>query len=147
MGFGTMGLGYYSFGGGLPTTGSAPPTNTQASRYLDPVTRDYEFNSATANFTRMTPIRQRVQLALSTIQGSSTTQPEWGIKLPTKITERFPAEARAAVRAALSRLTDVEKVVRLERIDVETHHMRSRITVYYIDLTTNARELEELKIG
>jgi phage baseplate assembly protein W len=147
MGFGTMPFGYGVFGAGITTTGSAPPTNTQASRYLDPITRDYEYDTTTRNLRRMSPVHQRIQLALMTLIGSSTTQPEWGIKLPRKITDRFPAQAEAAVRAALSRMTDVEKIIKVARVDVVTSGMRSRIIVHFVDLTTGRAGQETLNLG
>jgi hypothetical protein len=129
-----------------PTTGSAPPARSQMSRYINPYTKDYEYDLVSRGFRRMTGIRQRVQLALGTLRGSSTTLSKWGVTLPRKITPQFPAEAEAAVRQALSQMTDVEKVLKVNRVEVQTYHMRSKIVVWFTDLTTNMEAQETLNL-
>lgn len=136
-----------AFGAGSPTTGSAPPILSRASRYINPYTRDYEFDTNSRGFRRILSVRQRVQLALGTIRGSSTTSPNWGIVLPRRIGPQFAAEAEAAVRQALSQMTDVEKVLRVDQVDVTTYHMRSRIVVWFTDLTTNSQAQETINLG
>ena len=81
--------------------------------------------------------RQRVLLCLLTIRGSSSTLPDLGIRAPTKITESFEQDMRAAVQSALYVLTTVERVVRVNSIDVAKYPGgRALTTVNYTDLTT-----------
>lgn len=147
MGFGTSPMGTMAFGGGTPTTGSAPPSLSRASRYINPYTHDYEFDAVSRGFRRMPSVRQRVQLALGTIRGSSTVSQNWGITMPRKIGNQFAAEVEAAVRQALSQMTDVEKVLRVDKVDVRAYHMRSEVVVWYTDLTTKKSAQEKLNLG
>lgn len=146
MGFGTSSLGLSAFGGGDPTSGSSPPIATQASRYVNPDTRDYEVDPTTRGFRRMTGLRQRIQLALSTLRGSSTTLQTWGVTIPRKVTASFAAEVEQSVRAALSQLTDVEKLIHVDRVDVYQYAMRSRVTVFFTDLQNKSKASETLNL-
>lgn len=121
---------------GTPALVADAPADKAGSRYLNPITKDYQLSAG--QFAQMPPVRQQVLLALTTARGSSTAQPAFGIRSPRKVGGRFVAEMRVAVRAALAHLTTESRPrIRIERIDVEkvsTGHVRT--TVSYVDLTT-----------
>lgn len=135
-----MPFGTGPFGLGTPATLTAPPDGASGCRYLNPVTRDYEQDSTTGHLAQMPPVRQRVLLALLTLRTSSTAVPAFGVKLPSKIGTTFDAEVRAAIYLALRHLTETEKAIRVERIDVEKAYGRARMTVVWTDLTTGAED-------
>jgi hypothetical protein len=136
-GFGSMSLGSGPFGLGTPVTGEDPPDGAAGSRYIDPVSRDYAQDPATKQLKQMPGTRQRVLLALMTLERSSSALPTFGIRLPKKMGETYDAQMKNAVRAALRQLTEVEQVVRIDGIVVERGlGGRSRTTVAYTDLET-----------
>ena len=138
---GTMPLGLqYS-----DPTDPPPPASTMR-RWINPVTGDYELDDNSA-FEQMPAIRQRVILALGTALGSSTSVPTLGKQRPEIIGERFVAEEETFVRTALRQLTEVEGVIRIDRITVERGRTpnRWRTTVAYTELGTN--QYFEAQIG
>jgi phage baseplate assembly protein W len=146
MGFGISPVGGFPVGFGEVTSASAPPPLSQCSRYINPYTRDYEMGTY-GSFKRMTPIHQRVQLTLSTLQGSSAVMQSWGVSKPPKISASFAADADARIREALSVMTDVEKVLRVDNVTVETANRRSKVTVSFTDLTTNTQAQASINLG
>lgn len=146
-GLGTAAAGQVAAGFGDPATGSAPPAAERMSRYIDPATGEYEVDSSTGNFRRWTPVQQRVFLALKTVFGSSSVQRRWGVRLPRKVTASFNAEVEQAARDALARMTDVEKVIRILRVEVDRVGSRSRCAVYFRDLTDPARAERFITVG
>src|SRR5690349_21781461 len=136
-GFGTMPAGTGPFGIGTPTTTAAPPTGTAGSRYLNPASRDYQQDTDTQQLAQMPAIRQRVLLAVMTEKGSSTALPKFGIARPRKVTPSFEAEITASVRASLVQLTDVERAIRIDAIDIERGASgRQRVTISYTDISS-----------
>ncbi len=136
-GFGSAPFGGSPYGLGVPGEAALPTTSPAGSRYLNPATRDYQYDSDTGQFAQMPEIRQRVLISLTTEQGSIPTQPTFGIKRPMKMGDSFESEMKAAVRLALQQLTDVEKVMRIDQIIVRKGAGgRSETTVVYTDMTT-----------
>ena len=137
-GFGTCTIGQTPFGYGDPTEVSAPIDNLQAdtARYLNPLTKDWQIDSDTGEYARMPAIRQRVLLALTTIKGSAMGLPDFGVELPKVMDAAFDRRVAASVRLALYQLSDVEKVIRIDGVEVERTTIRATVTVSYTDLTT-----------
>jgi phage baseplate assembly protein W len=136
-----MPAGSGPFGLGTPATSEPPPTGPAGSRYLNPATRDFEVDQVTGQFAQMPPVRQRVLLALITIRGSSSVLPSFGVHVPPKMNELFEAQVRNSVASALRQLTDVEQVIRVDRIDVERGTGgRALITVSYTNLQSGEEE-------
>lgn len=147
-GLGLTAVGSTPFGVGTPVSGAAPPVPaTVGARFLSPRTRDYE-QGPTGHLAQMPPVRQRVLLALLTVRGSSTALPAFGLKMPAKITETFAVHVRYAVRDALRKMTDVDRVLRVDGIDVVRIAPAGRIlvTVSYADLTTGERGAEQVEL-
>lgn len=146
-GLGNAELGLVAHGFGDPTTGSASPSAERMSRYIDPATGTYEVDTDTGNFKRWTPVQQRVFLALKTAFGSSSVLPRWGVRMPRKITSSFAADVEQSARDALSRLTDVDRAIRILRVEVERAGSRSRCAVYFQDLTDPGRAERFVSVG
>lgn len=108
----TRGLGQSAFGGAdwgygtaAPAVEPAPSAQTFA-RSIDPQTGDY---SATSDgFATVAPKTQQVVLALTTELGSIPHRPDFGIRLPRKITNGFASEVDTAVRAAVRHIAGLE---------------------------------------
>lgn len=140
-GFGAYSFGLGPFGTGSPAEAPEPPTGSAGSRWIDPGTRDYALDGETGQLKQMPGVRQRVLLALATIQGSASTAPRFGVRLPTKMGTTFEAECRQATQAALRHLTDLEQVIRVDQILVERGaRSRARVTVSYTDISTGERD-------
>jgi phage baseplate assembly protein W len=140
-GFGSAPFGSSGAGLGVPVHASAPPDGPAGSRFIDPVTKDYAIDSTTGQLQQMPPIRQRVLLALTTVLGSATTLPGFGMTFPRKMGDRFEGQVKNAVAAALYQLTTVEKVIRVTNVIVEKGAAgRSRTTVQYVDTSTNTED-------
>lgn len=138
LGAGVMPAGTGPAGGATAATAAASPAASAGSRYLNPLTRDYEIASDTEQQAQMPPARQKVLLALMTIQGSSTAVPRLGVMSPRKMGDRFVQEQQASVMAALSHLTRQDApVIKVQRVDVKIPRGgRAVTTVSYIDLST-----------
>jgi hypothetical protein len=141
-GFGIYSAGFGAFGLSTPAVAPAPATGPVGSRWINPATKDYELNPQTKNLKQMPLTRQRVLLALLTIQGSSTTASRFGVSLPTKMGNTFEIECKNATRAALSHLTSGNSPdIVIDRIDVERGKSgRAQITVTYTDLNTGEQD-------
>ena len=134
-GFGTFSFGTGPFGFGAPVTGTAPPEGPAGSRWINPATRDFEVDPTTGQLKQMPAVRQRVLLALVTLVGSSTVLPKFGVRLPRKMGSQFDAQVRAAVNLALRQLTEVEQLIRIQRIDVlKGGGGRAQVTVAFVNL-------------
>jgi hypothetical protein len=88
----------------------------------------------------MPPIRQRVLYALGQEKGSAIFLPDDGVDYPDKIDDRFDAKVDRTVRLSLDRMVRVEKVIRIDSIQVEVSGSRARPIVEYTDLTTGERD-------
>lgn len=140
MGFGTDPLGTSPFGIGTPVAAQPLPEGPAGSRYLDPLVGDYRVGQL-GQLGQMPPVRQRVLLALRTLRGSSTVLPGFGLVLPRKLDEKAEANVRNAVLAALRRMTDVERVLRVESVVAQKHPGgRLAVLVAFSDLTTGQRD-------
>lgn len=141
MGWGTSPWGTGAYGLGTPVTAAAPPDGPAGSRYINPASRDYQLDSSTGQLAQMPPVRQRVLLTVMTVLGSSSVNPAIGTRAPRKMGTQFEAQTRASVRSAFHQMTDVEKVIRIDRIDVERGAGgRARTTIVYTDLTTEEQD-------
>lgn len=138
LGAGTAPAGTSPAGIGTQALAAAAPGPAAGSRYINPLTRDYEIAAVTGQQAQMPPARQKVLIALTTLQGSSTAVPRLGINSPRKMGTGFAQAMQASVRAALAHLTRAEDpVIKLQRIDVKIPQGgRAIITVSYIDLST-----------
>jgi phage baseplate assembly protein W len=126
-------------------SGAEKPTGAAGVRFLNPATRDYEHDTVSGQLKQMPSVRQRVLIALTTTIESSTVQREFGLRRPRKIDGQFLVRMKQAIREALRQMTDVEKVMRVERIDVErgvsgSATARVQTTVVFVDLTTGKED-------
>lgn len=138
-GLGSASFGAFPFGLGTPVEAAIPPTGFPGSRYINPGSGDYEVDADSGQLAQMPGTRQRVLLALKTLKGSSSVLPEFGILLPRKIDQAIDLRVRDAVRVALSHLTDVDKVIRIESVLVSRRTTgRLAVTLAYTDLSTGA---------
>ncbi len=139
-GFGLMPAGLGPFGLGTPAQGAEPPSGPAGSRYLNPITRDYQVDEETGQFAQMPAVRQRVLIIVLTLKNSSAVK-GLGVRLPPRMDETFESAVKAEITLALRQLTDVERVARLEDVKVDRGRSgRARITVVYTDLTTATRD-------
>ena len=129
-------IGSSPFGFGTPVAAPLPATQGPAlSRYINPGSGDYEIDATVGQFASMPALRQRVLLIMSTEIGSCLAMPQLGISRPRKIDQSYVASTRAAVRKAFYRLTDVERVMRIQDILVEKlTNGRVGLTLVYHDL-------------
>ena len=133
-------MGSTPFGVGTPTAANEPPEGAAGSRYLNPVTRDYEVDPTTGQFAQMPGTRQRVVIAVLTVRNSSGI-PGFGLRAPTHMGETFDAQMKNAVRQALRTMTDVEKSLFINDIIVERGlGGRARVTIKFTDLVTGDRD-------
>jgi len=124
------GLGSTPFGMGTPVSGvSAPASPSQLSRYLNPGSRDWKVDAATGQFAQMPPVRQRMELIMLTVVGSSSVIRTMGIPRPRKIDQYAETRMRRSVELAYAQLTDVEQVARIDAIDIERGNTTGRLTV------------------
>jgi hypothetical protein len=92
---------------------------------------------ATGHHGGMPPVRQRFLLLVMTIKRSAAASRNLGIDLPVKMDESFVRGAQYAIRAGARQMTDVEKVARIERLDVtRIPSGRAHVEISYTDLTT-----------
>jgi hypothetical protein len=147
MGFGTSPLGGFPFGFSAPVEADAPATPTAFVRDIGQATRDYSIDARTAAFKRTTAVRQRVQLALSTLAGSSSVQRTWGVVRPPKMGGTFETETEASVRAALAPMVR-EGLLEVVAVTVERGAGgRARATATFRDLTTGVTQTAAVPIG
>lgn len=139
-GFGSMPAGSSPFGLGTPAAAVEPPDGPSGSRYLNPITRDYEVDATTGHFKQMPGTRQRVLIALLTLRNSSGLA-GFGVRMPTRMGDAFETQSKQAVRQALQHMTEVEKSMRIDDIVVERGiGGRSRVTVVFTDLVTGDQD-------
>jgi len=126
-----------AYGFFTPATTEAPPSGAAGCRYINPATRDYEVDSDTGQLAQMPAKRQRVLIAVMTELGSSSALQDLGIRRPRKMGTNFEGEMRAAVRATLRTMVDVEKVIRIDDIIVKRGSGgRAETTIVFTDLET-----------
>lgn len=137
-GFGTAAFGTSPFGIGTPATVAAAPAPSAGSRYINPVSRDYEIAASTGQQAQMPRARQQVLLALMTVYGTSTAVPDFGLRAPRKIGTNFKAQTKAAARYALRHLTREDApIIRIQSIAVDVVGTgRAVLTVSFFDIKT-----------
>lgn len=136
MGFGLDAFGTAPFGIGTPVAAQPLPTGPAGSRYIGSVSGDYQVGPG-GQLAQMPPLRQRVLLAVRTVKRSATLTPGLGIKMPTKLDGKTVVNVTNAVRSALYRLTDVERVMRVDAILVQKRPGgRVDVIVSFTDLTS-----------
>lgn len=138
LGAGLMGAGLGPAGLWSPGT-DAPlqPEPSNLIRALDPVSKNFTYDSATRQQKQTSGTLQRVSWLLSTSLASSTGLPTQGFDRPSKITQQIVTDVQARIRKALVPVTDIDPVVRIVSIDVVTGGSRVAGTITYQDLTTN----------
>lgn len=137
----TMGTAPTGFGTGDPAP--LPPTGAWGSRYVNPATGDYEYDTETRQLKQMPAVRQRFLLKLTTLLSSSSVRPNDGVKLPRKLDASVQSEVDDTVRQAMRQETEVEKVARIDSVSVErdpNNSGRAAIVVEFTDLTTGAAD-------
>lgn len=141
-GFGFSPMATGPFGIGTPAEAPAPTTGQVGVRWINPATKDYEVDGATGNLKQMPSVRQQVMLAISTIKGTATPNPRFGVTLPTKMANTFESECKNACRSALQHLTSPDPpLIKIHRIIVtKGRNSRAEILIDYTDLTTGERD-------
>ncbi len=141
-GFGLSPAGTGAFGIGTPAEPAAETTGTIGIRWINPATRDYEVDIVTGNLKQMPSVRQQVMLAISTIRGTATPSPRFGVVLPNKMANTFESECKIACRAALAHLTSPDPpLIKIHNITVtKGRNSRAEILIDYTDLTTGQRD-------
>jgi hypothetical protein len=132
-------LGSTPFGCGTPLPAGPPPTGYSGlCRFIDGFTGDYAIDPVTGHLAAMPVVRQRVLLALLTVRGSSSVLPTMGMRRPSKIGSDTAWAMAAEARVALSHMTDVERVLRVDNLTVEQVEGSGRVRIIceYTDLTT-----------
>lgn len=149
QGAGTMAAGTGPGGLLVPATVAASPSKSAGSRFLNPITRDYELDQSTNQFAQMPPTRQRVLLALMTKKGSATANPEFGLAVPDKIRSTFAAEVNVSARAALGHLTREDApVISIDAITVDVPSPgRAILTVSYTDISTGESDEASARVA
>jgi len=139
-GFGASAMGSAPFGIGTPAAAPDALGLSAGSRYLNPSTGDYQVDPTTEHFAQMPKTRQRVLLALLTRRNSSAVD-GFGKRVARRMGDSFEVEERANVAEALHHMTEVEKVLRVNQVDVERGlGGRARVTVHYTDLVSGERD-------
>lgn len=136
-GLGATPIGSTPFGAGTPNEAIAPPeAPLQGARFLNPDTKDHEVGED-GEYLAMPTVRQRMVIALATTLGSSAALLEHGIRLPTRIDERYPQKSSQSIRRALAFMVDAEEV-RIDSITLVDSRVtgRSEHVIAYTDLTT-----------
>lgn len=119
------------------------PDSSTLSPYHDTSTRGLVYDDASGQLRQVSGVRQRVALTILTIAGTSSVQPEWGIRRPTKMGSAYEQEREQAVRDALRDLV-ADGSIRIDSIATERDVSRSRTTVVYQNLQTDEQELAEV---
>lgn len=140
-GFGTMSFGLGAFGLGTPAEAPDVPTGEVGSRYINPISKDYEVDGVTGQLKQMPKNMQRVLLALATLRSSATAVPRFGLVLPRKMGTSFEKELELAIRLALIHLTDFEQAIQIDTIAVQRgRNSRASATIIYEDLETGEKD-------
>jgi len=141
-GFGTSPFGTSVMGIGAPADPSTiPDGTTSVSRYVGPVSGDYEVNPAGGQLRQMSGVLQRVVLTIRTELGSVLAATKFGRRFPRKQTSSLEAEVAGELRRVLRPLTDVERVMVIESIGVQRGDGgRVGIDLRFTNLQTGASE-------
>ena len=138
-----IGVGFQPFGITPVGLGAIEPGTSlngvaQEARYIDPVSKDFIADDD-GQIIATDTVKQRVYLALNTSQTSSSVDQSFGNRLRSIqfIGDNYASLVRSLVRQALKQLTDVEKVISLISIDVQTETDKAIITVNYQNRVTN----------
>lgn len=133
-------MGTSPFGVGTPASATEPPSGPAGSRYLNPVTRDYEVDSTTGQFKQMPGTRQRVVITVLTVRDSSGVR-GFGVRLPGRMGDAFERQVENEIRRSLRYMTEVEKSLLITEIKVERGlGGRARITISFTDLVTGDQD-------
>lgn len=135
----------YPFGTGAPTNLAPPPVvPAQTATFVDPVPRDYQL-TPDGETARMPSVRQQMLIALTTVKGSMSALPNFGVELPRKIDENVGRLVKIAVVNATKHITDPGRA----RIDAVTTRQVNmgllQILVEYEDLIDGGNR--QLTIG
>lgn len=145
LGFGLGPVGTFNFGSCAPGTLAAIPAPVCGTRYINPITRDYQIDPATKQLAQMPHARQLVLLAVMTIKGSSSALPWIGLEAPTVLSDQFESDLRAKYFEALSHLTSGDTpIIIVENIQIEIYEIgKVAATISFIDLQTGLRDTLE----
>lgn len=127
------------FGPGTLAVATDPPYGpADLSRWVSPGTGSAELDTETGHLATMPTVRQRMLLILRTRRGSVVGMPDFGVELPTIIDEQFPRRVEMSIRASAVQLTDIERLVKIDSITVQTTALgRAQVSVSYTDLTSS----------
>lgn len=139
-GFATSPFAITPFGAGTPAVAVAPPENPPAgSRFINPLTRDYE-RATDGSFRRSPTVRHRLLLAVTTAFRSSSVLRDFGIRKPNKIGTGFAQQMTNAVELAAAHLVR-EGVMTLDGVTVVVQRPgRAQTTIAFTDLTTGNQD-------
>lgn len=141
MGLGDSPMGQFPLGYSAAAAGIEPPDGPAGSRYLNPGSGDYELDDDTRQLKQMPALRQRVLLTIRTALGSSTALPGFGIGIPDRMGNGFERKIAERIHLAFGRMTDTEKVMRIEQIVVaKVSSGRAAVTLVYTDLSTGEQD-------
>lgn len=149
-GYGTAPFGTAPYGVGTPSTTAGNAGSllndtsgaTQGSRYINPRTRQYEFD-ANGRFKGQQNTQSLVQLALLTVLASSSV-PGLGETLPSGVIgTNFVKSRKSAISDALSDLVKA-KLISIVSIDVDTTRRPVFTVIRWTDLTTGIEQQTQI---
>jgi hypothetical protein len=136
-GFGVAPCGVCIMGIGAPSDPSTiPDGTTQVSRWLDPVSGDYQISTAGGQLRQMSAVLQRVIITIRTRVGSSLAATGFGTKFPKKQMRNLQADVESIIRRVFRQMTDVEQVMRIDSVVVQSGGGRVLIELHYTNLQT-----------
>lgn len=143
-------MGTAPYGLGTPATSSAnagvllpnDKGETQGSRYINPRTRQYEYDS-NGRAKGMPNVQQLVELALLTVRGTSA-QTDLGVEEPSGVIgANFVERRKTSINQALSRLV-TDKMIEVLSVDVDVDRRPIFTLVRWRDLTTSIERESQL---
>lgn len=141
IGIGIQPAGTTLAGLGAPEELIPLPTPLAGAPHLT-LTGDYVIDSKSGDIGRDSSARHRVLLALRTVRKSSNADRNFGMTMPSVMTDTFESEVRAAVTLALTPCTS-DGHVRVDNIYVVRSvgsQGRAKITVEFTDMWTQAQD-------
>ena len=138
-----MSAGLYPAGYGpcgldpLPTASTARSVVAPVALMFDGATRDFPLNPATGRYYGVTPVAQRVELALLTQFGKTPAAPTMGLNLSGVVPvsgDKLQADVDSAVRTAIATPISKGDIKILEITGTSPNRGRIRVYVRFQDL-------------